>query len=146
MHFDQWPPSWQTKATLIINVGRILIIIGMIPLLIFLLGLFKGLSQTVKIFFKKGVSALSESNDYIHLIVTVVFLLCSVIYSYGIRDFSSMKSIYIFPGFISYIKLFLDKYSSIQSKTILKIIFIVLAIIVILSIFDIGYLIYQHIK
>jgi hypothetical protein len=143
MHFDQWPGSWQTTSPLIVNVGRVLIIIGIIPLLLFLLGLFKGLSQALKRFFKKGISSLSKSNNYIHLIVTVVFLLCSIKYSYSIRDFSSMKSIYIFPGFISYIKLFLDKFSSIQSQKTIKIISIILITMVLLSIYDIGYLTYQ---
>lgn len=143
MHFDQWPGSWQTTSPVIINVGRVLIILGIIPLLLFLHGLFKGLSQAVKRFFKKGISSLSKSNDYIHLIVTVVFLLCSVKYSYSIRDFSAMKSIYIFPGFISYIKFFLDRYSSIQSQKTFRIISAVLITMVILSIYDIGYLTYQ---
>ncbi len=143
MHFDQWPPSWQTKAPLIINIGRILIIFGIIPLLVLLLGLFNSLYQTIKKFFINGISSLSESNDYLHLIVTVGFLCCSVMYSYNIRDFSSMKSIYIFPGFICYIKLFLDKYSSLQSKLILKILSTVLITLTILCFFDISYLVYQ---
>jgi hypothetical protein len=143
MHFDQWPGSWQTTAPLILNVGRILIILGIIPLLLFLLGLFKGLYKALKRFLKKGISSLSKSNDYIHLIVTIAFLLCSLKYSYSIRDFSAMKSIYIFPGFISYIKLFLDQYSSIQLSKMQKIVSLVLIIMAILSIYDIGYLTYQ---
>lgn len=144
MHFDQWPHGWQTKAPLIINTGRILIILGIIPLGIFLLGFFTGLLKTIKVFLKNGISSLSKSNNYIHLITAVTFLLCSIKYSYDIRDFSAMKSIYIFPALLSFIKLFLDGYSYVQSRIILKVISTILISMIILSIFDIGYLIYQQ--
>lgn len=144
LHFDQWPPLWQTENISIINVGRILILLGLVPLALFLAGVFHGIYDSIKSFLNHGKTYLLASNDYLYLIITVAFLLCSLKYSYNIRDFSAMKSIYLFPGFICYIKHFLDGYSSIRSKMFTGLSEIVLLAMIFLSIFDILFLIYQH--
>jgi hypothetical protein len=143
MHFDQWPPSWQTQDATIVFVGRLLIALGVIPLGLFLLGLFQGLLQEIKGIKKRGTSFLGESNNYIHVLTAFVFLACSLKYSYDIRDFSAMKSIYILPALISYINLFTRGFSMIRSRILINVVSVLIIVVIALSIFDSSFLIYQ---
>jgi hypothetical protein len=143
MQFDEWPPSWQTKAPVALFFGRILIALGIIPLLLFLWGFYKGIVGFFKGILKTPKEYLREDNNYLHLGITIAFMAAIVKYSYDYRDFSTMKSIYLFPGLISYIKLFSDGYTAIKWPVLLKSINIILVIIIAFSIADIGHLIYQ---
>jgi hypothetical protein len=143
LHFDQWPPTWQTVDPFIVFVGRVLIILGLIPLLLFLRGLFGGVFLFLKNVLKNGKTYLESENDYLHLGITLALFAATLKYSYDVRDFSAMKSIYIFPGFISFIKLITDGYASVKFRMVTKIINIGLLIIIAFSITDISYLIYK---
>jgi hypothetical protein len=143
MHFDQWPGSWQTHNDFIIFVGRILIVLGIIPLLLFILGIIYTAYLIYKAVIQKGLFP----SDSIHLLITFCFLCASVKYCCDYRDFGAMKSIYIFPALLSYLKLTgigLDK--MVLFKSLNKIIIYVLSAIVCLSAIDIIYLIIQLIK
>ncbi len=143
LQFDQWPPAWQTHAPVVIFVGRVLIALGIVPLFLFLWGFGRGIIDFVKNILKKGSAYLAEENNYLHIGVTVALFSVIVKYCHDYRDFSAMKSIYIFPGFISYIKLFMDGYESVKGFLLKRLINIVLIIMVVFSILDIGHLIYQ---
>jgi hypothetical protein len=143
MHFDQWPPAWQAQTAIVVFIGRVLIILGIVPLLLFLSGYCLGVMLFFKNSLQKGRVYLATNNNYLHIGVTTTFLAASIKYSYDLRDYSTMKSIYLFPGLISYIKLMIDGYASIKFKLLTKSINIVLVIMIIYSIADIGYLIYQ---
>jgi hypothetical protein len=145
VQFDQWPPAWQTVDSFIVFIGRVLIILGLIPLLLFLSGLCGGVFLFFKNVFKNGKTYLASENNYLHLGITFALFAASLKYSYDIRDFSAMKSIYIFPGFISFIKLIADGYASVKFRVVTKIINVGLIVIIAFSITDICYLIY-HLK
>ena len=143
MHFDQWPPTWQSQDYRILFIGRVLIILGIIPLGLFLAGLIKGIFSFFKNIVRRRRSYFAIPENYLHLLVTLAFLASSIYYSYSIRDFSSMKSIYIFPGFLSFIKLLGDGFMLLKSKRIISGIEGVLVVIILFSIADIAFLIYQ---
>ncbi len=143
LHFDQWPPTWQTQAPFIIFVGRVLIILGVIPLFLFLSGLAGGIFLFFKNILKSGKTYLASENNYLHLGITLALFAATIKYSYDIRDFSAMKSIYIFPGFICFIKLIADGYASVKFRKLTRIVNIGLVVMIAFSIIDIGYLIYQ---
>ena len=144
LHFDQWPESWQTQESWIISIGRALIILGIVPLFLFLCGFVFNCFAFLKSAFTGFKNYLQASTDYLHLISAVVFLMSSLVYTYSYRDFSAMKSIYIFPGIISFVKLFSDGFVSIIKIRFSKLISVALLIIIILSIVDISYLFYQQ--
>jgi hypothetical protein len=146
LHYDQWPHPWQSLEPFIINIGRLLIILGIIPLLIFLRGMAHNLKKMF-IGMRKGFRTYLESSpDLLHLAIAAALFASSILYTYNYRDFSSMKSIYIFPGLISFIKLFADGYRGFSDRKIRAVINFTLLVICLLFITDFGYLIYQHLQ
>lgn len=136
VHFDQFPVGWQSKDPVIISVGRLLIILGIIPLLLLLAGMLK----CTKDFFSQQKSLV---NDWMHLVVIAGFLAFMIKYSYDYRDFSVMKSIFIFPALPSFINLFMYGFALIKSKPVINIIYSIMSAIVLLSIYDCVFLIQQ---
>jgi hypothetical protein len=143
MHFDQWPPTWKSTTPFIVLVGRWLIALSIVPLFLFIAGILINALAFIQNLKKKNLNYFADSTGYIHLGVTLAFLLSSVYYSYHYRDFSAMKSIYIFPGFLAFIKMVVDGFSAISSKLIGTIVSISLMLIIILSLTDVAFLIYQ---
>ena len=143
MHFDQWPNSWVNTDWKIITAGRLLIILGIFPLLLFLTGLLKTAKRSFHKFRKLKRDYFSTTNDWIHLLFLFCFFLFIIKYTYDYRDFSTMKSIFLFPALPVFVKLFMDGFSMISSKRVLKWLLAILGAIVMLSIYDIGFLIAQ---
>ncbi|HLG35573.1 MAG TPA: hypothetical protein VI757_11895 [Bacteroidia bacterium] len=143
MHFDQWPESWQSQKPFIVQVGRALIILGIIPLLLFIIGIICiALGAFKNIFHRKELSV-----DAVHLFIAACFLCASIKYNYDYRDFAAMKSIYIFPALLSFLKLIGDGWNRFVSfKIFNRTITYVLTFIICLSIIDVIYLIIQQIN
>jgi hypothetical protein len=144
MHFDQWPIGWQTHSPYIMTVGRILIITGIIPLAFFLLGLTTGCFAFAKKLLQRDRAYFAAPEQYLHVPVILAFLASSVFYTYNYRDFSSMKSIYIFPGLLAYLKAFTDAFILLKSRKALFFVKSVFMLVILLSIADITYVIYQY--
>jgi hypothetical protein len=142
MHFDQWPPGWQSHDPFILLIGKILIVLGIVPLLLFLAGLVNSL-DFVRNFLKMNRAYLAAPENYLHLVITLAVLASSIFYTYNYRDFSSMKSFYIFPGSLSIIKLFCDGLSLIKNRISISIVELVLMLMILLSIADTVFLIQQ---
>ncbi len=143
MHFDQWPIGWQSQSPLIVNIGRALIILGIVPLLFFLTGIFLNLGALLIKLYERDWQWFSVPLNYYFLFITLAYLSASMFYCYTYRDFSAMKSIYIFPGFIAFIKMFCDGYAFFEESRFIKPANIALGLIIILSVADIGFLVYQ---
>jgi hypothetical protein len=98
LHFDQWPLSWQTQDAWIINIGRVIFVLALVPAGLFLLGLLRRVSSLRK------PSFLSEA-DYLaimlHCLALAGYIAFLVIYTLRYRDFATMKAIFIFPALIS---------------------------------------------
>ena len=144
LHFDQWPQPWQSTEPFILNVGRGLILLGIVPLMIFLFGIAVNIKRVIFSFRTGFRSFLIADTGYMHLLAAASFLGSSLFYSYYFRDFSAMKSIYIFPGLLSFIKLFLDGYIRLSNKKMRFVINVILVIICLLFITDLSYLLRQH--
>jgi len=143
MHFDQWPISWQSQKPFIIQIGRGLIILGIVPLFLFITGITFGVFTFLKNIFNRRII----TTNSLHLFIAACFLGASIKYSYDYRDFSAMKSIYIFPALLSFLKLTADGWNRLASNRLLnRIISSALVIIICLSTIDVIYLIIQQIK
>ncbi len=136
MHFDQHPDSWKSMDPNLLNAGRWLIVLGIVPLILFIAGMLK----TIRDFFKEKITA---QYDWIHLVFAAGFLLFMIKYSYSYRDFSIMKSIFIFPALPSFIKFFMQGFIMLKSKLICNTALLIICLIVSLSIYDIYFLITQ---
>lgn len=143
MHFDQWPVSWVTQNPSIIATGRLLIILGIFPFIFFITGLLK---TTFSFFQKKAKDwphYFAKTHDWIFLVFILWFLAFIVKYTYDYRDFSTMKSIFLFPVLPAFVKFFIDGFALINSKTLNKLLLFVVAVLVLASIYDIAFLILQ---
>ena len=97
VYFDNWPPgAWQSKDPRMMNVGRITLILGMIPTILFILGFFKEIKKGVQLFFKKNLQWLDAPN-WIFSIFILAFLFFIILFTAKGRDFSFMKIIYLYP-------------------------------------------------
>ena len=93
------------------------------------------------------VTVITKSISSIEIpLSAIAFFAAAIKYSYDYRDFSAMKSIYLFPGLISYLKLFCDGINSFYEKKVYKIISVVLIAMIILSIWDELFLVQQLYK
>lgn len=143
MHFDQHPPSWQSKNIFLLNVGRILLALGIIPAFVFILGFIKVSLTFFKNIFKNTKQYLQSNTDWIHLVFIIGYTLFTVKYSRDYPDFSTMKSLFLFPAIPSFIKIFTLAISSIKNRLAQTAINFALIAIIVLSVFDIGFLVGQ---
>lgn len=131
-HFSQWPPPWISTRDYLPELGRIAMFTGIIYLLCFIFGLFTIILQLLKAI-KSWKLDFFLSKDMFFLIITTAFLASSVYYAYIIRDYSSMKSIYIFPGYIAYIALMIKGFKYLESKNLKYFIYIPIIILALVN-------------
>ena len=143
MHFDQWPPSWVSSDPNIRMAGRVLIILGIFPLLLFMAGFLKSIYRFFMSVKNNRKYYLSSGNDWMYLVFLSGFLLFIMKYTYDYRDFSTMKSIFIFPALPAFIKFYLNGFSLINSGLLIRLLHFITGAIVIFSLYDIGFLIGQ---
>ncbi len=143
MHFDQHPPTWQSKNNLLLNVGRVLLALGIIPAFVFILGFINVSLTFLKNIFTNTKQYLQAENNWIHLVFVIGYTLFIVKYSRDFPDFSIMKSLFLFPAIPSFIKIFTEGLTSIKNDKFKKAVYAAILIIILLSIFDIGFLIAQ---
>ena len=143
MHFDQWPNSWVNTDWKIITAGRLLIILGIFPLFLFLAGVLKTVRRSLHELRKEKRNYFSIGNEWIYPLILFCFLLFIIKYTYDYRDFSTMKSIFLFPALPVFIKFLMDGFSIIKSKRVLNWLLAIIGAIVLLSIYDIGFLVGQ---
>ena len=137
VHFDSWPPSWQTKNAFILNLGRAILILALVPLIIFLFGIFINLKKMLNLIriifilvlipmmmilfgisfkFKKTLfnfiirkyKLFIKKCDWIFIMFTIGYFLFIIKFTYDYRGFDSMKIIYLLPGILAFSKVLYD--------------------------------------
>ena len=143
MHFDQHPPSWQSKNSSLLIAGRILLTLGIVPVLIFILGFLKLTARFVQGISKNTKQYLQMNNDWTYLVFIIGYVLFIVKYSHDYPDFSTMKSIFLFPAIPAFVKIITLGFAEIKNLYFLLAAKITTLIIIVLSVFDICFLIRQ---
>jgi hypothetical protein len=142
MHYDQFPGSWSTLYPPVLRTGKVLLILGLIPLGFFMLGCARAIKDGVrKLLRKKNVSM--ENLSWAHAAFTISAFLFVAKYTYDYRDFATMKSIFIFPVLPSIIALFMIGFEKIRSRILIISTSIALSALLLFSIIDILFLINQ---
>jgi hypothetical protein len=143
-HFDQWPESWQTYNPIVENVGRCIMVLAILPTLAGMFYFIFYLSRNVP---RLLFHAKYEEEPWIHTLVLLGYILFIMLYSWEIRDFSTMKPIYIFPALISIVFFMANGLDAIVSwikkDWIRSIMQCALGGLVFFYIVDIGFLILQ---
>jgi len=103
LHFQNWPPSWQTKFAENFNISRAIFVLAILPSLVLMAGFFLELFGFIKNF--KDLKH-PEFQCFLLLIgagYISFLLLATLLY----RDFAFIKLVYILPGLLSFTWLFL---------------------------------------
>lgn len=104
--FDMWPPSWQTENPIILNIGRTIFVLALLPTLFLVFGVIKEVILWISAIAKCKFDFIQNSNDWIFGIYLFGYLSFIILHTFRYRDFSNMKAIYVFPALLSVIFLF----------------------------------------
>lgn len=109
--FDQWP--WARKDQVSILLGRISLIFGLIPTLVFLYGASVDFLKVAREMRTFGKAKTLSSYTWVLPVEIISFLALIVVFTFEHRGFESMKVIYILPGYLA----FLNAYCSGLSRS-----------------------------
>jgi hypothetical protein len=98
VRFDDWPISWQTESTFVLNVGRALLLLGLVPTLLFVWGITRRLWEWSHAVPKSRLWA--DTNEWILAVFLFGYLSLSIMYSLQYRDYATMKVIFVFPALL----------------------------------------------
>jgi hypothetical protein len=101
VHFARWPEGWVNLDIGVINLTRTIFILGLLPFAILVTGIIESLTKIVGKFV--GDNAKEKNVDWIFSVVFILFIAMIVIYTYRYRDFSLMKTIFLYPAMLSFV-------------------------------------------
>ncbi len=106
VRFDGWPPSWRSTRSVDVALGRMLMLAGLLPAMLWLVG---AAMTGATPFLRTGRSA--QSAALLELGCVASFLIFLADYAVRLRDFSAMKAVFLFPagmGFLAMLAIGLE--------------------------------------
>lgn len=115
-HFESWPPSWKARSPLVLQLTRALMLLGLVPSALVTWG-FAALVRDTALGWRHSYRrrfAVGDDDALAHqwpsmlllLIATASYLTFAAAYSIQIRDYSSMKVIFILPALLAFVAAF----------------------------------------
>ena len=102
IYFDNWPKgTWQCRDPQMLAIGRITLTLALVPLLIFLFGMYLDFRVWFSLFLCRNIDFFKINNEWIFHIFILGYLIFIILFTAIGRDFSYMKIIYIFPGILA---------------------------------------------
>ncbi len=102
VQFDYHPSSWRTQSEVVKNLNRVIFVIAIGWMVVAFLGVAKRLLVLAKGLRNRGTHYLASGDKYFHLLVVAGYTAFIVYFTYSYRDFAAMKTIYMFPGLLSF--------------------------------------------
>jgi hypothetical protein len=97
-HFSEWPWSWATNTPFILWLGRCIFVLALFPTLLAVAWfLITTLSETHTFIRKRTLS----DESLLHILLIVGYFIFIFIYTWVIRDFATMKPIFVMPAILS---------------------------------------------
>lgn len=115
VYFDYLEPFWICKSEKILNVGRLALALGLIPMIILLFGLWLELVFWTKKLKLREISIFLVNRNWVFVYFFIGFFLFDILFTIRGRDFSFLKLIYILPGVLAIIHAMLSSTSKICS-------------------------------
>ena len=142
VHFDNWPISWSTKGTENFSLTRGIYLLALLPFTMIVLGAVISLVEFLRILFKIYPGSLGAVDYGLFDAVCWAYMAFIVLYALQFRDFSMMKAIFIYPGLLAFMVLFVKSGNAIQhllkeKKWFLATLSVVVTVLVILYSMDI---------
>ncbi len=97
-HFDQWPKSWQSLHPKLLLLMQLILLLGLLPLGLFLIGVAKEKLNFLKNPFRQSL----KNGSYIHLLFVGAMIAMMIKLTYEHRDFCTMKFIYMLPAILPF--------------------------------------------
>lgn len=104
-HFAQHPPSWKNTSSLVLTVGRLILVLALLPTAFLLTGMLRSVAALV-LGRLRGSSHRANPDHELLALTAVGFVAFIVVYSLSYRDFSTMKAEFLFPGILAYLFFF----------------------------------------
>jgi hypothetical protein len=101
IHFDYFPPSWQTHNAFVRWLLRSIYLLALLPTGILIYGTWRVAAQQVRNLLASGSHRMEPAGLLIAL-GAVGYLAFITLFAYHERDFGSMKPIYAFPGVLPF--------------------------------------------
>ncbi len=98
LHFEQWPPSWKSQARTVLTLDRLLLVLGIVPTCVLLVGLRETSGQTAD----------ERAGRLVCFLFAGVMLSFSVAYSYRYRDVAVMKVVFVLPAVLAFLRFYVD--------------------------------------
>lgn len=148
IQFAQWPPSWQDTSAYVIELTRVIFVLALLPTLIGILGYVLEIKKGILLALRTFSSYFSEKRGWIFSCVFFFFIIFIVDYTYIYRDFSFMKTIFIYPGILCLVQFFIKGGSYLleklrEHKYALQFFLSILVIFILLEVNDVVLLLYH---
>jgi 4-amino-4-deoxy-L-arabinose transferase-like glycosyltransferase len=148
VHFERAPAAWRYERPVLMPLGRLLLLLGLFPasLLVWRLGS-AGLDG-VRWIMRGGRRQIRNPGAVLLVIAAVGYLAFVAAYSIRLRDYSSMKTVFLLPGLLGFVSLVAagleQLYAwSARSRVGEHLISLTLLVLIAAYVFDIGLLL-QH--
>lgn len=105
-YFEPWPPSWKLETNLAYTMNRIVFLAGVLPTLLFLIGIIRGLVYIAKAIFPHSEIYQRELGDTLIKFTALGYLAFITLFVMRYIGLNAMKAIYIFPGLLAFLVLF----------------------------------------
>ena len=116
VHFSAVPRSWRTDAPAILNLGRVIMLVALVPTALFALGAGSRALAWAGALRARDLGRLGRSPFWVLDLAAAAFLAFAVAYTFRHRDFSTMKAIFIYPGILAFAHLFLTGYQTVVAR------------------------------
>lgn len=107
LHFQNWPPSWQTQDREGFLVSRAIFILALVPTFLLAWGFLLELMDFVKALWRRDTAKIRSLGNALYLLAFGGNLAFLLLYALLFRDFSFIKLIYTLTGLLAFIWLLL---------------------------------------
>lgn len=105
VHFEQWPPSWRSRDPAVLNLGRFLFLFAVLPTALLLWKIVANGFALARRCYGRQANPSFEMARAVLVLAVFGHLLFVALYSIRLRDFSSMKFIFVLPGLLGFVTL-----------------------------------------
>lgn len=101
VHFDSWPPTWQSDSAIVLWIGRAALVLGLAPTTVLLIGLVREGRRSLMMLADRA-PAVPAAGALLLTVAAFGSLGFSIVYALTMRDFGIMKTIYLFPCILGF--------------------------------------------
>ncbi len=114
LHFDTYPPSWMSIAPAVQALGRVQLVLGLVPAVLLMLGL-GGLIDRGWMWARHSAEGRFDPAAGLLTLTAFGYLAFLAVYAVELRDYSTMKAIFVFPAITAFTFVAAREYDTIVS-------------------------------